>query len=106
MPTVPFLLVAAFFFVRSSRRAYDWLANHPVLGIYVKDYLESGGVSRRMKIIGLAALWASVIFSSLVFLSSWIYRAIFVFCALAATVYVLSLRTIGRDEPGGEDPRR
>ena len=34
LPTTPLLLLAAFFFLRSNQRLYDWLMNHPKMGTY------------------------------------------------------------------------
>ncbi|MCF7929118.1 MAG: YbaN family protein [Spirochaetales bacterium] len=56
LPTTPFLLVAAFFFVRSSDRMYTWLIGHPVLGRYIRDYLRYRAISRRAKIVSIASM--------------------------------------------------
>ncbi|MGE5229565.1 MAG: YbaN family protein, partial [Deltaproteobacteria bacterium] len=41
LPTVPFVLLAAACFVRSSERCHRWLVTHPVFGRHVADY-EAG----------------------------------------------------------------
>jgi len=38
LPTTPFVLLAAYFFSRGSERLHRWLADHPVLGRYVRDW--------------------------------------------------------------------
>lgn len=60
LPTTPFLLVTAFFYLRSSESLYHWLINHRVLGRYVSDYLKYRAVSRKTKIVALATLWPSL----------------------------------------------
>lgn len=54
MPTVPFLLLAAFCFSRSSPRLHDWLLSHPVYGPHITAWHESGAIKPRAK--WLAAL--------------------------------------------------
>ena len=41
LPTTPFLIVAAYFYIRSSNKLYNWLINNKFLGIYIKGYLLS-----------------------------------------------------------------
>lgn len=49
LPTVPFLLVAAFGFARSSPRFHDWLLSHPIYGPPIRDWREAGAIGRRAK---------------------------------------------------------
>ena len=49
LPTVPFLLLAAFCFSRSSQRLHDWLVEHPRLGPPIRDWRHSGAIGRRGK---------------------------------------------------------
>ena len=35
LPTTPFLIVAAYFYIRSSNKLYNWLINNKFLGIYI-----------------------------------------------------------------------
>tara|TARA_R110002096_G_scaffold113077_4_gene245989 strand:- start:2135 stop:2488 length:354 start_codon:yes stop_codon:yes gene_type:complete len=44
LPTVPFLLLAAFCFARSSERAHDWLVSHNVFGPPIRDWQKSGAI--------------------------------------------------------------
>ncbi len=42
LPTVPFLLLAAFFFARSSSRLHNWLLTHQTFGPLIVDWQSSG----------------------------------------------------------------
>ena len=49
LPTVPFMLLAAFFFARSSPRLEAWLVGHRHFGPHIRNWRERGAVSRRGK---------------------------------------------------------
>lgn len=64
LPTVPFLLAAAFCFGRGSRRLHDWLMTHPSLGPPVRDWNERGAISRRSKYFASASVALALIMSA------------------------------------------
>lgn len=49
LPTVPFLLLAAFFFAKSSEKLHTWLINHKVFGTMISDWHERGAINRKAK---------------------------------------------------------
>lgn len=49
IPTVPFLILAAFCFARGSERMHRRLLAHPVFGPPIHDWQARGAVSRRIK---------------------------------------------------------
>lgn len=61
MPTMPFVLLAAVCFARSSPRFYNWLMNHQWFGPSLRDWKRTGGIRRKNKIwaIGLLGLTLS-----------------------------------------------
>jgi len=50
LPTVPLVLLAAFFFSKSSERLHDWMLNHKVFGPWINDWRSHGSITRRVKI--------------------------------------------------------
>ncbi|WP_171175205.1 YbaN family protein [Ruegeria sp. HKCCD8929] len=68
LPTVPFLLLAAFFFARSSERLHTWLLSHRTFGPLIDDWHSSGAirpVAKKAATLSIAAVFAlSVIFAA------------------------------------------
>lgn len=58
LPTVPFLLLAAFGFARSSDHLHNWLLNHPAFGPPIRDWQRSGAIGRRAKWLGSGSILA------------------------------------------------
>jgi uncharacterized membrane protein YbaN (DUF454 family) len=56
LPTVPFLLVAAACFARSSTRFYQWLLSNRVLGPLIRDWRETRTIPLRAKVSAIAAV--------------------------------------------------
>jgi uncharacterized membrane protein YbaN (DUF454 family) len=56
MPTVPFLIAAAFCFARSNPEWEKKLLDHPTHGPTLRDWNERGAVSRRVKLIAIASM--------------------------------------------------
>lgn len=65
LPTVPFLLLAAFCFANSSDRMHNWLISHRIFGPPIQDWNRNRAISQR----GKKAATASIL---LVFLLSMI----------------------------------
>ena len=59
LPTVPFLLLAAFCFARSSERFHNWLITHPTFGPPIADWRKSGAIRRRVKWLATASILVS-----------------------------------------------
>lgn len=58
LPTVPFLLLAAFFFARSSSRLHGWLLNHPTFGPFIDDWTRYGAIRLRAKRLATLSIGA------------------------------------------------
>ena len=56
MPTVPFLLLAVYFFARSSPELEEKILDHPHWGPQVRDWRERKAISRTSKTIAIGAM--------------------------------------------------
>lgn len=73
LPTVPFLLLAAFCFARSSQRAHDWLTQHPRFGPPIRDWNEKGAIRKPAKITATACIAASPVATYFLNVPPWAY---------------------------------
>ena len=60
LPTTPFLLLASFFFVRSSPRLNDWLFRSPLFGPFLRDWNEHHGVRLHVKLTAIVTVLLAV----------------------------------------------
>ena len=67
LPTVPFLLLATFFFARSSSRLHTWLITHRTFGPMILDWQRSGAIRPTAK--KAATLSVAAVFGLSVLLS-------------------------------------
>lgn len=72
LPTVPFLLLAAFCFARSSGRLHDWLVTHPTLGPPIRDWQHSGAIRPKAKRLATLSIGVTLVVSVLLGLTLWI----------------------------------
>lgn len=97
LPTVPFMLLAAFCFARSSPRLEQRLLNHAVFGPHIRAWRESRTVSRTAK---RAAWSAFAVSGALGFaLMSWPWSLVPVAVAGLGSLFIASLREMSRETP-------
>jgi len=92
LPTVPFLLIAAYCYARSSERFYCWLTNNRVFGPPLARYLRGGGIDWRVKAGSVALLWTVILLTVLLAgLPSWT-RLLLLVIAVGVTVHLVRLQ--------------
>ena len=72
LPTVPFLLLAAFCFSKSSETVHNWLINHKTLGPPIADWQEHGAIRKPAKIMASACIAAGLLISVTLQLEPWV----------------------------------
>ncbi|WP_033073045.1 YbaN family protein [Sphingopyxis sp. MWB1] len=80
LPTVPFVILAAFCFARSSPRLEAWLVTHPRFGQHIVAWRENGAISRRGKVAALLAFAFSILMALL--FAPWPWKLVPVAAAL------------------------
>ncbi|WP_448857952.1 YbaN family protein [Corynebacterium propinquum] len=98
VPATPFVLLAFFFFTRSSQRLEYYILHRSPLRSYLIDFY-SGSLSRRRRIYIIATAWASMILSTILVGKLW-------FAVMMAVIAVIAATVIWRREPKPEKVAR
>ena len=100
IPTFDFVILAAFFFARSSDRCHTWLIGHPLFGRIIAGYRE-GGFTVRAKTWISAALVLSLGFSIVVLSDALAFRLILaaVGCFALWFIWTRPTRPLTNNEP-------
>ncbi len=92
MPTVPFLLFAAFCFSRSCERCERWMLEHPRFGPPIRDWREHRAVPLRVKQFAISMMTISSAGSWWVLPSPWRWLPALVCTAVALWLWRLPTR--------------
>ena len=60
LPTTPFMLLAAFCFMRSSVKAHQWLYRQPIVGTALIDWEKNKSISRKTKFLSIGMILISI----------------------------------------------
>lgn len=90
LPTVPFLLLAAWAAGHSSPRLSQWLESHPRFGAQIAEWRRAGLVRRKAKWTATVVMSASAIATLLMFRADW--AALAVVAVMACVLVWLWLR--------------
>lgn len=93
LPTVPFLLLTAYCFARSSERLYSWLMQHKTFGSYIYHYQTYRAVTRKTKVLATSFLWISLVLS-MILLQEIFYCLLLTLIGMCVTFYIFSLQTL------------
>jgi len=100
LPSTPFILLAAWFFARSSPRWHQWLLNSELFGPMIRNWEERRCISCRTKAVALASMslagGASIVFA----LQDLRLQVMTAVLMLIGCLTVLSINTCSGEDPG------
>jgi len=97
LPTVPFLLLTAWFAARGSDRLHAWLYGHPHFGKLLINWEQQGSVSRASKVLAVLML---IISWTVIFLRT---DNIYVLAGAAVLFFAVAVYLISRPEPNNQE---
>jgi uncharacterized membrane protein YbaN (DUF454 family) len=99
LPTTPFLLLASFFFVRSSRRLHAWLLRSRLFGGMLRDWDKHRAVRPHVKLTAVTLIPLVITTSAVLGNLSWPLVLMLCVLGLIGLIVVLLLPVV-RDESG------
>jgi uncharacterized membrane protein YbaN (DUF454 family) len=98
LPTTPFLLLAAFCYLRSSARFHRWLMNNRIFGGYIRSYTEGRGIPLKVKLFTISLLWVTIGIS-IWLVANVIVTAVLLVVAVGVSLHISFIRA-RKDRPG------
>ncbi|MFA5542245.1 MAG: YbaN family protein [Bacilli bacterium] len=93
IPTTPFILLSGYFYIRSSKKIYEWLLNNKIFGKYISNYVYQRSIPIKTKIYAVVTIWISIPIT--VFLINNIITYIVLpIIAIIVTTSILRLKTL------------
>lgn len=92
LPTTPFILVAAFCFGKSSKRAEKWISNNRYFGSHIENYKNKKGVPMGVKRNSLIFLWVMLIISAII-INKLIRVIVLAIVGICVSAHILLLKT-------------
>lgn len=96
LPTTPFLLLACYCFLKSSKPLHSWLIGHRILGPYIYNYMAFRTIKLRIKVFAVSMLWVALA-ASFFAVNLWFVRLLLFVIGIAVTTHIVLLKTC-RDE--------
>ena len=89
LPTPPFVILAAYCYLRGSTRHYRWIMNHPLFGRLVEETENGPRITHGAKKTTVYFLWLSIFLSSIFFVHSMLARLFLILLGIVASCYML-----------------
>jgi len=93
LPGTIFLILAATCFVKSNKKMYDWITGHKIFGKVVKDYLDTGKMPLKAKILSITFIWIFTTISIIWSPYGIIFLIAVVIIAAIGTLFILTRPT-------------
>lgn len=100
LPTVPFLLLSAFCFERSSERLHNWLLGHKTFGPPIREWREHRVIRPRHKALALGFIIVGVSIPLSRPEMPWWLKAVVLLVITSVCVFILSQKN--HRKPTGE----
>ncbi len=98
IPGTPFILLTAYFYLRSSGRMYRWLLKQKLFARLINKFKENKKIPLKLKITVLLPFWISIIVAEIIFIKDIYTGTGLAVVALLLTFLVLRLKELNLED--------
>jgi len=91
-PTTIWAILSVYFFMRSSKKFYNYIMNHPQMGPLIRNWREGKGMTVKTKVLAVGLSNLTILFSIYVIQVLWV-SFLLVIIASSLTTYFFTLPT-------------
>jgi uncharacterized membrane protein YbaN (DUF454 family) len=106
-PGTPFILLTAYFYLRSSDKMYNWLLRQKLFAKLINKFKENPIIPLKLKIMVLIPFWISIVVAELIFVKTLWAGITLAFVAVLVSLAVFRLKELDLNEPkNSKDTRK
>ncbi|MDF1549006.1 MAG: YbaN family protein [Bacteroidales bacterium] len=94
VPGTPFILLTAFFFVRSSDKMYNWLLRKKIFAKIINKFNDNEKLPLTFKLFVIMQLWISISVALIWFVNSYSARLIIFIIGIFCSILILFIKKI------------
>jgi uncharacterized protein len=94
LPTTPFILLALFFYIRSSPRMHAWVMNSRFAGSHVRNVLDGHGIPLSVKVFAVGMSFCMIGYVSIVHTESFLVRMLLGLLFAVQVYFMVRIKTL------------
>lgn len=94
IPGTPFIILTAYFFIRSSERLYAWILKNKIFSSIIHKFKDQERISFKTKLLFLVPVWISAIVADILFAKTLSGHIIVLLAITAYTIVILLLKKL------------
>jgi uncharacterized membrane protein YbaN (DUF454 family) len=92
IPGIPFILLTAWFYVRSSDKMYNWILNHRVFGKLLDKFSQKEKVPLGFKLFVVSQLWVSITVSLIWLIHNIYFQILTIIVGIIVSIVIFRMK--------------
>ncbi len=89
LPTTPFLLLTSWFYLKGSKKLYNWFLNNKFIKNYLENFILNGKFTKKSKIKSLILMNLMISISTIFFLNNLYLITITLILGFLGNLYII-----------------
>lgn len=94
IPGIPFIILTAWFYMRSSDRLYNWLVKRSLLGKVLRKFANGKNVSKSFKWLVVSQLWVSITVASFYLIQQNKFRLLTIAAGIFVSILIMRMKRV------------